>query len=206
VFVVRNLAWGRLIVETGHGDTPKGPTLASYIEDNHKLLTVLGVFTALTGYSANLPIRLFGITLSFCCMGIALLVLVQLWWRFPAYPQDVSTTLFKLFLFVAMLALFLYWLVAFTTVWGYALPIVVAMLTFSLLSTLALWLDKRLSRRRTDLASGESSTRGYTGGLQIIFLLACLVLSVLTAALLAPYLTGLLQGFRQFVDFLAQNR
>lgn len=193
-------------METQHGDTPKGPTLASYIEDNHKLLTVLGVFTALTGYSANLPIRLFGITLSFCCMGVALLVLVQLWWRFPAYPEDVSTTLFKLFLLVAMLALFLYWLVAFTAVWGYALPIVVAMLTFSLLSTLVLWVDKRISRRTNDPATVDVSTRGHTRGLQMVFLLACLVLSVLAAALLAPYLTDLLRGFRQFVDFLAQNQ
>jgi len=192
-------------VETEHGDSPRGLTLATYIEDNHKLLAVLGVFTALTGFSANLPIKLFGVVLSFCCMGVALLVLVQLWLRFPAYPEDISTTLFKLFLFVAMLTLFLYWLVAFTTVWSFALPLVVGMLTFSLLSTLVLWLDRLLSRRRTDLAEKSAFTRGPLGGVRTAFLLASLILSVLVAALLAPYLIDMLQVLRQFVEPFARN-
>jgi hypothetical protein len=192
-------------VEAGHDDAPKGLTLASYIEDNHKLLTVLGVFTALTGYSANLPIRLFGMVLSFCCMGIALLVIAQLWLRFPAYPQDISTTLFKLFLFVAMLALFLYWLVAFTTVWSYALPVVVGILTFSLLSALVLWLDKLLSRRSAYVAARSAFTHAPLGGLRTAYLLVALVVSSLVAILLAPHLVGLLMTLRQFIEFLTRN-
>jgi hypothetical protein len=192
-------------VETEHGNAPKGLTLATYIEDNQKLLTVLGVFTALTGFSTNLPIKLFGVVLSFCCMGIALLVLVQLWLRFPAYPEDISTTLFKLFLFVAMLTLFLYWLVAFTTVWSYALPLIVGMLTFSLLSTLALWLDRLLARRRTDLAAHGALTRGPLARLQTVFLLASLILSTLAAVFLAPYLIDLLRVLRQLVEPFAHN-
>ncbi len=190
---------------TEQASPPKSLTLATYIEDNHKLLTVLGVFTALTGLSTNAPMKLFGVVLSFCCMGIALLVMVRLWLRFPAYPADVSTTLFKVFLFVAMLSLFLYWLAAFTNVWSYALPLVVGMLTFSLLSTLVLWLDKSLARRRNEPEAGADVTHGPLAGLRIVFLLVALLLSILAAVMLAPYLVDLLDIFRQFTESLARN-
>jgi len=102
------------------------PTLASYIEDNHKLITVLGVFTALTVFSTNLRLQPFGYLLSWLFMSLALLVWIELWGRFPNKKGNWTLTWFENFLSIAVLVVLVYWLVDFRQIWHLYLFIPVA--------------------------------------------------------------------------------
>lgn len=64
-------------------DQPEPIPLATFIDDNHKLITTLGVLTALTVFVSNLPIKLFGSLLSFLFLIATILTWQELISKFP---------------------------------------------------------------------------------------------------------------------------
>lgn len=77
-------------------------TLKRFIDDNHKLLTIIGVFTALTAFFSSK--RDFGIFASFFSFIMLLLLYWELWVNFP--KSEESSTNLQVFEYFFMLLLF----------------------------------------------------------------------------------------------------
>jgi len=90
-------------------DKDKSPTLFDFIEENQRLITVLGVFTALTVFSSNLPLKPFGYVLSFMFMSLTVLLWLELWQKFPTKSGSWRLTVFENVLPFTVLAVIAYW-------------------------------------------------------------------------------------------------
>jgi len=113
-------------------------TLAAFIEDNHKLLTSLGVFTALTLFAGNLPLRPVGYVLSFLFLAATVLLWFELQSRFPK-PGTHALIWFENILFYATMVLIGYWLLEFRSLWRHFL--------FILMALVLLWLGSLVIKR-----------------------------------------------------------
>jgi hypothetical protein len=92
-------------------------TLTKFIEDNEKLINVLGVFTAITVFVGELRLQAFGYALSFMFMTLTVLLWLELWSKFPSESGDWKITWFENILFLTVLAILVYWLIDFRDIW-----------------------------------------------------------------------------------------
>jgi len=122
--------------ETKSGPNEARPTLARFVEDNHKLLTVLGAFTAMTVFATNLPVKPIGFILAFLFMSMSILVWLEVWSRFPSVEGTGRLTLFENLLSYTLLILVGYWLVDFRPVWDQFLALVLWIAVMSVISAL----------------------------------------------------------------------
>jgi hypothetical protein len=128
------------------GENPEKPeatkvTLHAFIEENHKILSVLGVFTALTVFARGLPLTGMGQVLSFFFLTLTVLLWIEIMTRYPKpastrliwFENIVTATVFLTagywlveyyaILGTAGIALLIMWGVAFTVIWLVSLPI-----------------------------------------------------------------------------------
>ncbi len=103
-------------------------TISTFVEVNHKLITVLGVFTALTVFAANLPLRPFGNILSFMFLALAILVWLELWAKFPKGAVTWRLNWFENILSYAVMIIIAYWFLSFRDIWRIWLPFLIALL------------------------------------------------------------------------------
>lgn len=92
-------------------DTPvaaKVATLADYVDRNSKLISALGVFTAMCLFVKALPIAQLSYLLSFVFLVLTVLLWLELWTSFLAVLGDWKLTAFENGLSLAMLLLVLY--------------------------------------------------------------------------------------------------
>ena len=157
-------------------------TLGLFIEANHRLLTVLGVFTAMTLFALNLPVRAIGGFLGFLFMAITILVWLELWSRFPSGGGQWRFTLFENLLSVSIIVLFFYWFTDFRAIWSQALILLVWVLLMGAVSGLMSRHD--WFNRVFHTEPGGRVWLRYTVG--ITLLLATMVVALVIAALVAP--------------------
>ncbi len=93
--------------------SPNESTLGQFIEDNHKVLSMLGIFTGLSVFSSNLVLKPLGGFLSFLFLTLTLLIWLEVWQRFPSKSGSARLSLFENVLAVTILLVFFYWLVEF---------------------------------------------------------------------------------------------
>ncbi len=170
---------------------PDSP-LANFIEENHKLLSVLGVFTALTVFARAVPIRLLGDILSFLFLGATIVLWFELQERFPSKTTSQKLRLFEFFVGSAVLVLVACWLFVY---WAFWRQILVGVLFLVLSLVVAALLQKydtfnRLFRTRA----------GHRKGLRHAFyfatVAALLVATFLIADLAGVKLIPLLESLR----------
>ena len=92
-------------------------TLTKFIEDNEKLINVLGVFTAIKVFVGELRLQAYGYTLSFMFMTLTVILWLELWGKFPSESGDWKITWFENILFLTVLAILVYWLIDFRDIW-----------------------------------------------------------------------------------------
>jgi hypothetical protein len=93
-------------------------TLFEFVEQNQKLITVLGVFTALTVFANNIPFADFSSLLSFLFLTIALIVWIELFMRAKvANNANWRLKVFENILSLSVFALIGYWLVGYVDTW-----------------------------------------------------------------------------------------
>jgi len=63
--------------ESSGNETKTKNSLSDYVENNSKLISVLGVFTALTVFTNNLSIKPIGYALSFVFLTITIIIWVE---------------------------------------------------------------------------------------------------------------------------------
>lgn len=171
-------------------EKPK-PTLASAVEENHKLITVLGVFTALTVFAANLRLQPFGQVLSFLFMSLTILVWFELWGRFPNERGNWTLTWFENLLFITVLAVVLYWLVDFRELWHTYLWLLVFSVILAVFSTVMKKFDvfNRLFRTQ------PGKLRFLRYGLGLVIVLGTLYCSIWISARITPSINLFLDVF-----------
>jgi hypothetical protein len=161
-------------------DVPS-PTLKSFIEENHRLLTVLGVFTALTIFASNLPVKPLGGIISFLFMTLTIILWLELWAQFPSARGGWRIVWFESLLGVTILFLVFYWLLDYRIVWDQMLVVLILIVILAPF----LWAMKKFNifNRLFHTQPGKLRFLRYVFG--IIILLAVIFLSFYIASLLA---------------------
>jgi len=114
----------------------KKNTLFDFIEQNHKIISVLGVFIALTVFTANLSFQAIGYALSFLFMAITIIVWMELLERFP---KGESTWRFKTFenlLNYSFFGIIFYWLISYREIWKNIMFIPLTIILAAMLTSL----------------------------------------------------------------------
>lgn len=120
-------------MKTSIKQNKKRATLNTFINKNDKLLSALGIFTALTVFSSNLSLKWIGYILSFLFLSTTILIWLELWAKFP---KSATTRLmwFENILSYSIMAVIAYWLLAFYEIWRLFLFIPIALILLYLFS------------------------------------------------------------------------
>lgn len=121
---------GTTIVEHAAAKPKTTATLSELLADNHTLLEVIGVFTAVSVFIGQLEIRLFAYVLSFLFMILVVILCVELWTRFPRYTTSLKVMVFKGVLTAAVLLLLLDLFVDYRNIWKYFLYLPIFIVIF----------------------------------------------------------------------------
>lgn len=171
-------------------------TLAAFIDDNYKLLSALGIFTALTLFASNLPLRWIGYALSFLFLTATVLILLELWERFPSKSGTTRLFWFENALFLSGLVVVGYWFLEFRAIWHHLLFIPIA--------SVLMWFFSAIIKRfnlfnvlfRTE--PGGRRTLRHIFGLTLWGVV--IVASLALASVLSPPINALLDEARQSME------
>lgn len=164
--------------EKGVTGTPevKEHRLCQFVEDNHKLLTALGVFIALTAFSAQLQVKQLGYFLSFLLFVATSLLWIELWTQFPSGESNWRLMAFENVLMMSGFLYVFYCLVEFRFAWWAFLPLVIAAVMLTILSAVAKRLD--LFNRAFRARRGQKETVRIVLGILVIAVVLYLSLRV----------------------------
>jgi len=105
-------------------------TLSDFIDENQKLITVLGVFTALTVFAGNISLAPFRNILSFLFMSLAIIVWIELWRKFPLKKYTWLLRWFEIILTLSIIVLISYWFIGYSEMWqGYLIVALTSIFT-----------------------------------------------------------------------------
>lgn len=96
-------------------------TLSELLENNQKLVEVIGVFTAISLFTGQLGIRFFAYIVTFLFMTLVLVLCVELWARIPSQSDSMKVMMFKDILTLAVLSLVLDFFVDYRDIWRHFL-------------------------------------------------------------------------------------
>jgi hypothetical protein len=175
----------------------KIPTLSGFVEDNEKLVSVLGVFTAISVFVSGLPLHWLGYVLSFLFMILTVILWLELWGRFPSGSGDWKITTFEDILMLAVLALVVYVFVDFRNLWKYSLVVLIYSVALGVFSSAMKRFD--LFNRLFRSLPGERRWLRYLVG--YVIGLAGFVLALELARFIAPPLNSFLDTlYRQLTE------
>jgi hypothetical protein len=115
---------------------PSQITLTDFINENYRILSALGVFTAATVFSANLSLPPFNSWLSFMLMAATVFLWLELVGKFPSGRGSQLLVWFENILTLTTIFLILYWLVAYRSEWRGLLPIPVGLVLLWVIGSL----------------------------------------------------------------------
>lgn len=179
----------------------KKPSLTDYIEENQKLISVLGVFAALSVFSLTFSIKAIGYVLSFVFLTLTVIVWIELWTKFPKKPVSGLLSIFEWLLMVSTFGVCFYWLLAYRDIWEGIMVFVLWIILLSLMSY-------PISRfKLIDKIFGTKLSKykiiRILFGLIIVFIL--LQLSIIGASFLAKPVNTLLEEMQVGIDSLFNN-
>ena len=152
------------------------PRLYDYIEDNHRLISTLGVFTALTLFARQVQPGVFGNFLSALFLTLTLLVLFELSERFPPKMGTSRMYWFESVMSLSVLFLAAHWLLTVRSVF----PWITFFLVFASISSLISVLMKRydLFNRLFRAKAGQRKTLRYFLGIFLVIVSAAVAIAV----------------------------
>ena len=157
------------------------PNITDFITQNEKLLTALGIFTALTLFGASLPLKGLGAVISLMFFALALLTAYELWGKFPSDGTG-SLAHFENFLMGAIGLMGLYFLIEL----NHYLPVAMFFVVFTVITyPTSIYIKKydtfnRIARTQP----GGKRTLRYI--LATAILLTALGLSLYTSIIITP--------------------
>lgn len=170
-------------------------TLSKFVEDNEKLINVLGVFTAITVFVSELRLQIFGYVLSFAFMAVTVILWLELWGKFPSGKGDWKLIWFENILTLTVMALILYWLIDFRDIWREALVLFI----FSIISAVFSIVMKRFGifNKLFHTQDGKLKWLRYTLGLIIILII--LYTSLIIAYAITPSINNVLDSINESI-------
>jgi len=121
--------------EGGTDQKAEKNTLSEFVENNNRLLSAVGLFTALTIFATSLEIEILGAFLSFLLLSATVILWMELLEKFPASaPATAKLTWFESTLSLAMLVVVFYWLLQFRGFWRSLLVIPIVLVLAALFS------------------------------------------------------------------------
>ncbi len=158
------------------------PSLHQYIEENHKLITTLGVFTALTLFARQSVPDFLGSLLSALFLTLALLVWFELAGRVPPRMGTSTMYWFESTLTFCVMVLSFYWFLSVRSVFPWLSMFLTFFLAISVISTIMKRFD--LFNRVFRAEPGEKKSLRY-------FMSLLLVSIAVTLSILAAIVTNL---------------
>jgi membrane-associated HD superfamily phosphohydrolase len=183
--------------QTSQESQPEKLSLSSFIEKNYKLLSVLGIFTALTVFSSNLSFKWISSTLSFLFLTITVLIWLEIWAKFPK-SGAARLIWFENLLSFSVMVVGLYWLLELQVLGRDLLVVPIA--------GLLLWLSSLILKRFNvfnllfQTKSGGKQIFRYIFGIVIIAIVT--LISFYSAYALAEPANKLLDAIQRALDFI----
>jgi hypothetical protein len=161
-------------------------TLTAFIEKNHKLITVLGVFTALTVFSDSIKNETFGTVLSILFLSMTVTLWLELWSTFPSQEVGWLLIIFENLLSLSVLIIVIYWLFNINIVYSEGIFGITFLISMGLISGLVKKYNvfNVLFRARV----GEKKNIRYVFGLALIALI--ILFSIVISNVASPYITN----------------
>jgi hypothetical protein len=111
-------------------------TLSEFIDDNHKLVTSLAAFVAVTAFSSQLPSNDIKLNMAgFAFLG-AFLLAFELLRQLPSPPRQWRLDAFAYVLVILLFTMGYYWLSQFQNIWAPLVPVVIVLIVFLVLALL----------------------------------------------------------------------
>lgn len=112
----------------------KNTSLASFVESNHKLISALGIFTALTVFATSISLRAVAYSFSFLLLAATFLLWVELWSKFPDRSKSsLRLSLFQDITALVVLIVAVHWIISFRVFWRYFIVLPLGFAIFALL-------------------------------------------------------------------------
>jgi len=169
------------------------PTLADFINENERIITVLGVLIALTAYFSSSPLKPFGQIFSALLLTLTLFVWFELWGKFPSKMGTSTLFWFENIFSLTIFAVVAYWFVSI----GCIFPQIIFIVSFLLISSLISYLMKKLDifNRFFKAKPGQKRVLRIILGILIIivsFLAGVFIVSVIVTSTYKPFTEYLL--------------
>jgi len=100
-----------------HKPLAQDMSLSAFVEKNLSLLTILGIFTALTVFAAELPLQPLGSMLSFLFMAETVILWSVLLEHLPSKGKGWRMLWFENIMTLSVIILVFYWLLAYRELW-----------------------------------------------------------------------------------------
>lgn len=179
----------------------KKKTLSEHIEENQKLITVMGVFTALAIFARNIEIVQIRTMLSFLFISIAILVWIELSLKKYENKPTWRLILFDYAILLSVLFLVGYWLIEYFETWSSL--IIIPM--YFLFITIFIYLLKKIKVIR-NLNNPETIKFKKTKlTLHYLIFILIIILSMLITSLIKEPLSDFLKAqHNRLINFISQ--
>ena len=160
-------------------------TLGEFIENNHRLLSAVGLFAALTIFAANLEIEaILGAVLSSMLLSATVILWMELLGKFlDSAPATEKMTWFGFTLTVALFVMAFYWLLQLQDLWRWQM-IPIAGVLVGIFSGVLKRLKRAVFNRAFSAKPGQK--RGWRYVAFIVYLAAILGAWLIVAQILEP--------------------
>jgi len=150
-------------------DGPEVRDIDRFIAKYSHLFSALGIFTALTVFALNLPLKSVGSFLSGLFLTMTILIWLELWSKFPGEGGHWRLVHFENLITFAIMTLVFYWLVVYVRVWGQMLFLLIWLILMALVAAaVRKW---NLFNRIFGTSPGEMKWLRYTLGSVIALVL-----------------------------------
>lgn len=181
-------------------------TLTNFIEQNQKIISVLGVFTALTVFTANLSFRAFGYALSFIFLSLTLLLWIEVLEKFPKGEANWRLKIFEILLSYTFLGIILYWLLSYREIWHSVMYLPVSIILATIFTSIVTWPIKKYDLFNIIFRTKPTKRKFIRYTLYLIIILGILFISVQIANIISPPINALLVELREkFIKWVPQS-
>ena len=177
----------------------KKNTLEKFIGDNKNLLTILGVFVAVTTFTTELPIKSVGSALTFIFLALTIIIWLEIWEQFPSRDNTWKLIIFENLLSFAMFGLVFYWLLNYRNVWRYVMPFFIAQILILIIS--AIFKKYNVFNRLFHTKHNERKILRHMLGLIILITIMCISFGI--GEYIAPHVNDFLD--KTYLKFQEKN-
>jgi hypothetical protein len=162
--------------------------LGAFVEENHKLLSALAIFTALTVFARALPIRILGDLLSFLFLAATVILWFELQEHYPPQTSSAKLQLFESVVSAAVLVLIGCWLILYWAFWRPLLVVVIFLILSFTATTLFQKYDLFNRLFRVKAGNHRILRRVVYFATVALMLLTTLVLATMLGIKVTPFL------------------